>query len=166
VKHEAILGLGGNVGDALATVERAVEMLCDDKEIVLRSKSSAYLTPAWGDKNQPSFINMCIAVLTNLDPRALLMRTGEVEAALGRDRKKETRWGPRTIDIDILSYDDLVLDEPDLVLPHPYMFERAFVLMPLFEIMPDRVIGGRSIRDALGRLDTRGVDRLTGHPGS
>ena len=88
-------------------------------------------------------------------PRDLLARAQEVERALGRDRAHEKRWGPRTADIDILAYDDLTIDELGLTLPHPRLFERAFVLVPLAEIAPDRVIGGRSVREAAAAVDTR-----------
>ena len=91
---------------------------------------------------------------------ALLDRAHEVERAFGRDRHSETRWGPRTLDIDILAYDDMVLDEPMLTLPHPRLFERAFVLVPLVEIAPDAAIGGRSLAEALDRLDRSGIERL------
>ena len=106
---------------------------------------------------------MCLAVETALSPRALLERMQAVEKALGRDRSNEVRWGPRPIDIDLLAYDDVVLDEPELTLPHPRMFERAFVLVPLAEIAPDRVIGGTRVRDALANLDTSGIRLLPPH---
>jgi 2-amino-4-hydroxy-6-hydroxymethyldihydropteridine diphosphokinase len=157
---EALLGLGGNVGDVRATLKRAVALLADDKGIVLRARSSDYATPPWGVTEQPPFVNLAIQVETVLAPRALLARALEVERALGRDRAHETRWGPRTIDIDLIAYDDLVLDEPGLILPHPRLFERAFVLVPLAEIVPDRVIAGIRIADARSRIDTQGIARL------
>jgi len=83
-----------------------------------------------------------------------------VERALGRQRAKDRRWGPRTADLDILAYDDVTLDEPGLTLPHPRLFERGFVLVPLNEIAPDRLIGGVRVRDALARIDTTGIERL------
>jgi 2-amino-4-hydroxy-6-hydroxymethyldihydropteridine diphosphokinase len=83
-----------------------------------------------------------------------------VERILGRVRAKERRWGPRTADLDILAYDDVILDSPGLTLPHPRLFERAFVLVPLAEIAPDRVIGGVRVRDALARVDAIGVERF------
>jgi 2-amino-4-hydroxy-6-hydroxymethyldihydropteridine diphosphokinase len=93
-------------------------------------------------------------------PRALLDRALAVERTLGRDRSREQRWGPRSIDIDLLAYDDVALDEPGLTLPHPRLLERAFVLVPLAEIVPDRIVAGVRVRDALARLDTRGIERL------
>ena len=157
---EALLGLGGNVGDVRATLDRAVTLLADNKAVILRARSSDYATPPWGVTDQPPFINLAILVETTLAPRALLQRALEVERALGRDRAREARWGPRRIDIDLIAYDDLVLDEPDLTLPHPRLFERAFVLVPLAEIAPDRTIAGRKIKDALADIDAAGIERL------
>jgi 2-amino-4-hydroxy-6-hydroxymethyldihydropteridine diphosphokinase len=87
-----------------------------------------------------------------------------VEHSLGRERAKERRWGPRTVDIDLLAYDDVALDEPDLTLPHPRLFERAFMLVPLAEIAPERRIAGRQIRQALRQLDASGVEKLPPRP--
>ena len=83
-----------------------------------------------------------------------------VEHALGRRREQERRWGPRPVDIDLLAYDDVILTAPDLILPHPRLFERAFVLLPLAEIAPERVIAGRRVREALGRVDVAGIEKL------
>lgn len=157
---EALLALGGNVGDSRAILARAVAMLCDGKDVRLKARSSDYRTPAWGVEDQPPFVNLCIAVETALAPRALLERAQAVERALGRDRTEERRWGPRTADIDLIAYDDLTLDQPGLTLPHPLLFERAFVLVPLSEIAPDRVIAGRRVRDGVDRIDTAGIERL------
>jgi 2-amino-4-hydroxy-6-hydroxymethyldihydropteridine diphosphokinase len=157
---EAFLGLGGNVGDSRATLNRAVGLLTDGGDIKLVARSSDYQTPPWGMENQAPFVNLCLAVETALTPHHLLERIHGVERELGRNRTNETRWGPRTCDIDILAYDDLVLNDPDLVLPHPRMFERGFVLLPLAEIAPDAVIGGRSVKDAVSRVDTAGIVRL------
>jgi 2-amino-4-hydroxy-6-hydroxymethyldihydropteridine diphosphokinase len=157
---EALLGLGGNVGDVRATLDRAIALLADNKDIILRARSSDYATPPWGVTNQPPFVNLAIQVETTLPPRALLKRALEVERAFGRDRARETRWGPRTIDIDLIAYDDLVIDEPELALPHPRLFERAFVLVPLAEIVPDRVIAGRRVKDAADAVDKGGIARL------
>jgi 2-amino-4-hydroxy-6-hydroxymethyldihydropteridine diphosphokinase len=157
---DALLGLGGNVGDVRTALDKALTLFADDKDIILRARSSDYATPPWGVRDQPPFINLAILVETVLTPRALLERALEVERALGRDRARETRWGPRTIDIDLIAYDDLVLDEPDLTLPHPRLFERAFVLVPLAEIAPDRMIAGRKIKDVLAAIDAAGIERI------
>jgi 2-amino-4-hydroxy-6-hydroxymethyldihydropteridine diphosphokinase len=157
---EALLALGGNLGDVRATFERAITTLCADGAVRLVARSSDFRTPPWGVTDQPAFINAAIIVATSLEPHALLTRVQNVERALGRDRTKERRWGPRPIDIDILAYDDVVLREPDLTLPHPHLFERAFVLLPLAEIAADRVIAGRRVGDALAGADITGIDKL------
>lgn len=157
---EVLLGLGGNVGDVRATLDEAVALFADGKDVVLLARSSDYRTPPWGVADQPPFINLAVAVETGLSPRALLERALNVERALDRDRSREQRWGPRTIDIDLLVYDDLQVDEPGLTLPHPRLFERAFVLVPLSEIMPDRLIAGRKLKDALAQLDASGIEKL------
>jgi 2-amino-4-hydroxy-6-hydroxymethyldihydropteridine diphosphokinase len=158
---EALIGLGGNVGDVRNTLDRAVALLCQENDILLRASSSDYLTPPWGVENQPPFINRCIAVGTELAPHDLLLRAQAIESALGRERAKENRWGPRPIDIDLLAYDDLTLQAPDLTLPHARLFARAFVLAPLAEIVPERIIGGLRVRDALERLDASRIERLS-----
>jgi 2-amino-4-hydroxy-6-hydroxymethyldihydropteridine diphosphokinase len=157
---EALLGFGGNVGDVRTNLARAVDALCDGREVQLVRKSADYRTPPWGVADQPPFVNLCIVAQTALPPEALLARALAVERRFGRDRTTEQRWGPRTIDIDLLAYDDLVLNGPSLTLPHPRLFERAFVLVPLAEIAPDRQVGGRRIGDALKGLDLSGIERL------
>ncbi len=150
-RAQAYLALGGNVGDSRAILDRAVAMLCDGTQVRLTARSSDYSTPPWGVENQPPFINLCIAVETTLGPHELLARAHQVERALGRDRAHETRWGPRTADIDIIAYDDLALDEDGLILPHPRLFERAFVLKPLAEIAGERVIAGPKLARGAGQ---------------
>jgi 2-amino-4-hydroxy-6-hydroxymethyldihydropteridine diphosphokinase len=157
---EALLALGGNVGDVRSTFERALTMLSEDGRVRLKKRSSDFATPPWGITEQPPFVNSCVAVETDLAPEVLLGRVQSVERALGRQRAVEPRWGPRKIDIDILTYDDLTLATPDLTLPHPRLLERAFVLVPLAEIAPDRVIAGQRVRDAVARLDTAGISRF------
>jgi len=159
----AFIALGGNVGDVRASFDRAVAMLCDGTAVRLAARSSDYRTPPWGVTDQPPFINAVIELSTSLTPRDLLARALEVERALGRERSRERRFGPRTIDLDLLAYDDLTLHGADLTLPHPQLFERAFVLVPLVEIAPDRVIAGIALRDALARLDATGIEKLAAH---
>ena len=118
--------------------------------------------PTLGRHDQPPFINAVIAVSTTLGPHALLTRAQTCERSLGRDRAREQHWGPRPIDLDILAYDDLVLDDATLTLPHRHLFERAFVLVPLAEIAPDRVIAGIRLSDAVKRVD---VAASRGYPG-
>jgi 2-amino-4-hydroxy-6-hydroxymethyldihydropteridine diphosphokinase len=157
---EVLIALGGNVGDVRATLDRAVELLCDGNDIRLIARSSDYRTPPWGKTDQPEFVNLCIVAQTSLSPHALLERAQLVERALGRDRSKDVRWGPRPIDIDLLAYDQIEIDEPNLQLPHPRLLERGFVLVPLAEIAPDRVVSGTKIGDAVKRVDTSGITVL------
>ena len=157
---EALVALGGNVGDVRTTLRKAVEIFCDGDEVWLRKRSSDYKTPPWGVTDQPPFINAAISVGTGLEPRALLARAHAVERIFGRNRENEERWGPRTLDIDLIAYNDLTLNEPDLILPHPRLFERGFVLVPLAEIVPDRVIGRTLVKDAVQIADKTGIERL------
>lgn len=156
----AYLALGGNVGNSRAILDRAVALLCDGEDTRLLARSADYRTPPWGVTEQPPFVNLCIAVETRFAPRQLLERAQEVERALGRDRTREQRWGPRTADIDIIAYDDVSLGDGDLILPHPRLFERAFVLIPLAEIAPDLVIAGTSVADAAARLAHETIEKL------
>jgi len=156
----AWLALGGNVGDSRTILDRAVTLLCDSVTVRLTARSSDYRTPPWGFKYQPPFINLCVAVETTLGPRELLAHAQAVELQLGRDRAHEKRWGPRTADIDIIAYGNLAIDELGLTVPHPRLFERAFVLLPLAEIAPDLAIGGRGVREAAAAVDTAGIERL------
>ncbi len=157
---EAFVALGGNVGDVRSTFRQAITLLCDGSAVRLTARSSDYRTPPWGVTDQPPFVNAVIGMTTSLSPHELLARAEQCERALGRDRTHERRWGPRSIDIDLLAYDALVLNDPHLILPHPHLFERAFVLVPLAEIAPERVIAGVRVRDALQRVDTSGIEKL------
>ena len=156
----ALIALGGNVGDIRATFQKAVLDICELAHAALRARSADYATRPWGDTQQPRFINACIEIEAGLDPHALLRVLHAVEAKHGRDRARETRWGPRTLDLDLIAYDDISLVEVGLTLPHPRLFERAFVLVPLAEIAPERVIAGRRVQAALAALSTEGIERL------
>ena len=155
-----LIALGGNVGDVRATFPKAIANICGMTQAALVARSSDYATPPWGEENQARFINACIEIETVLDPHALLFTLHKIEKRFGRDRAKEQRWGPRTLDLDLLAYDDAVINQPDLTLPHPRLFERAFVLVPLAEIAPDRTIAGRSVAAALAQLSIEGIERL------
>ena len=157
---EALIAMGGNLGSVRTTLDRAVTAFCDGGEVRLLARSSDYRTPPWGVTDQPAFVNLCLVVATDLAPRALLDRARRIETAFGRNRAQEQRWGPRTLDIDIIAYNQLAIDEPGLTLPHPRALDRAFVLVPLAEIAPDRKIGGVTVADALARVDTTGVEKL------
>ena len=157
---EALIALGGNVGDVRDTLDRAIAALCDGTAVRLIARSSDYCTPPWGVTDQPPFINRAIIVETALPPLDLLARAHTVERQFGRDRSREQRWGPRTLDIDLIDYKDAALDRPELTLPHPRALERAFVLVPLAEIAPDWRIAGIRIADALAKLDQAGIEKL------
>src|ERR1051325_4164353 len=159
---DVLIALGGNVGDVRATFDKAIANICGMAQAALLARSSDYATPPWGETEQDRFINACIEIETSLDPHALLFTLHRIEQKFGRDRQKEMRWGPRTLDLDLLAYDDVTLDRPELTLPHPRLFERAFVLVPLAEIVPDRLISGRKVKDALAQLSTEGIERLPG----
>ena len=153
----ATLALGSNVGDKQGNVARAIEAL-ERGGVRVVARSSDYRTEPWGPVAQDWFINACVLVETELAPRELLSLCGRVEQELGRTR--EVRWGPRTIDVDILTYDDLTIEAPDLTIPHPRLLERAFVLVPLQEIAPDLIVRGRRVADIAAAFPGQGVVRL------
>jgi 2-amino-4-hydroxy-6-hydroxymethyldihydropteridine diphosphokinase len=157
---DVLIALGGNVGDVRATFQKAIAHICGMTQGVLKARSSDYSTPPWGDEQQAPFINACIEIETGLDPHALLFTLHKIESKFGRDRARERRWGPRTLDLDLIAYDDVAMQKPELTLPHPRALERAFVLVPLAEIVPDRVLAGQSVASALARLSTEGIRRL------
>jgi 2-amino-4-hydroxy-6-hydroxymethyldihydropteridine diphosphokinase len=156
----ALIALGGNVGDVRATFRNAIANIRGMAQAALLARSSDYLTPPWGEEAQARFVNACIEIDTALDPHALLFVLHKIERKFGREREKERRWGPRTLDLDLIAYDDVTIDKPELTLPHPRLFERAFVLVPLAEIAPDRRIRGRRIKDALADVSTANIERL------
>ena len=149
-RASVVFSLGGNVGEKARAIRRALNALGGEPEIELIAASRLYRTPPWGKTDQDSFVNACALALTSLAPGALLDRVKRLEVELGRAPAE--RWGPRVIDIDIIAYDDATIDSSGLILPHPELFNRAFVLVPLAEIAPDRTIGGRRIGDAAGSL--------------
>ena len=130
------LSLGSNLGDREGNLERAIELL-QERGLLLRKRSSLYETEPWGRTDQPLFLNMALEIETALEPRALLSELQRVEVQAGR--KKTYRWGPRTVDLDILLYNHIILNEEALKIPHPFMHEREYVLKPLDEIAPDAV---------------------------
>lgn len=143
------VGLGANLGDAKASVLAAIAVLdLLPKTRVLRA-SKLYRTPAWGQIEQPDFINAVVLLETGLGARALLDRLLAIERDFGRVRATGERWGPRTLDLDLLLFGDDVIDEPGLQVPHPHLHERAFALLPLTEIAPCMAIPGAGIVGAL-----------------
>jgi 2-amino-4-hydroxy-6-hydroxymethyldihydropteridine diphosphokinase len=157
-KVRAYLGLGGNLGDPQAAMAAALTMLDTTDDITVACVSSLYRTPPWGLVDQPDFLNAVAEIETRLAPRPLLDACLAAERALKRVRNE--RWGPRAIDIDVLIYGGLSVHEDGLTVPHPRIAERAFVLVPLLEIAPHRMIEGRPLDAALQTLDVGGIERL------
>jgi 2-amino-4-hydroxy-6-hydroxymethyldihydropteridine diphosphokinase len=139
----AYVGLGSNLGDREGTVRRAVELLGEAEGIDVAAVSTLRETEPWGPVEQPPYLNGVAAVETELEPRALLDVLRDVERRLGRVRAAGERWGPRTVDLDLLLFGVLVVAEPGLSVPHPRLHERRFVLEPLAELAPGAVVPGR-----------------------
>jgi 2-amino-4-hydroxy-6-hydroxymethyldihydropteridine diphosphokinase len=151
----AYVGLGANLGDREDTIRRAVALVDELGGVLVVGVSSLRETEPWGPVEQPRYLNGAVAVETDLPPRELLDALLDVERGLGRARDDEERWGPRTIDLDLLLYGDLVLDEPGLDVPHPRLHERRFALEPLAELAPDALLPGRgTVAELLRALDT------------
>jgi 2-amino-4-hydroxy-6-hydroxymethyldihydropteridine diphosphokinase len=131
--NTAYLSLGSNEGDRQLWLQKAMELLAHDCGTTV-SKSSLYETAAWGITTQPDFLNMALQLQTTLTPSQLITAILNIETSLGRQRT--IKWGPRIIDIDILFYNDVVLQTPDLTIPHPFLQDRRFILAPLAEIAP------------------------------
>ncbi|WP_281409278.1 2-amino-4-hydroxy-6-hydroxymethyldihydropteridine diphosphokinase [Chelativorans sp. Marseille-P2723] len=155
----AFLGLGGNVGEPEKTMAAALRALDSHDRVRVVQASSLYRTPPWGKLDQPDFLNAAAEIATGLKPQELLALCLDTERALKRERVE--RWGPRNIDIDILTYGDRRIDGSGLEIPHPRMLARAFVLLPLAEIAPRLILGGRPIEAHLSALDSSGVERLS-----
>lgn len=153
---DAIVALGSNIGDIRANMARALALLETGGDVRVVARSRDFKTPPWGKTDQPWFANACAGVATSLGPRALLERCLEVERQLGRVRTE--KWGPRIIDLDVLVHHAGDVAEEDLVLPHPRITERAFVLAPLADIAPELVLAGRTVREWLARVDCTGVE--------
>jgi 2-amino-4-hydroxy-6-hydroxymethyldihydropteridine diphosphokinase len=146
----AYVGLGSNLGDREALIRRAAEAIGAVRLSTIRE------TEPWGLEEQPPYLNAVAEVETSLSPRRLLDRLLDVERQLGRERAGP-RWGPRTIDLDLLLYGGQVIDEPGLRVPHPYLLERRFVLEPLAELIPaQRIPGNGTVSEALAGLQSAG----------
>lgn len=157
------VALGANLGDPVTQLRRALSELAQLPDTRLTAHSSLYLSKPVGFLDQPDYVNAVAALRTKLTPRVLLDRLLEIETRHGRSRAFKN--APRTLDLDLLLYDGLVMHEPGLTLPHPRMLERAFVLAPLAEIAPDCAIPGQgSARENLAKLDAEGLTRLPEPP--
>lgn len=156
----AYLSLGSNLGNREETLRKAVRRLAAVDGVKKLTVSSLYETEPWGKKEQPSFLNIAVSLQTTLTPEELLALAQAVETELGRVRHE--RWGPRTIDVDILLIEGVERKTPTLTLPHPYMTERAFVLVPLAEIASDLVVMGRTVEVWKKSADDGNVIRVAG----
>jgi 2-amino-4-hydroxy-6-hydroxymethyldihydropteridine diphosphokinase len=149
-----VLSIGSNVGDRLGYLQSTV----DDLRSELVAVSPVYQTPPWGGIEQDDFLNAVLIAKADLAPFDWLRRAQQLERAAARLR--EVRWGPRTLDVDIVAIDDLSSDEPELTLPHPRAHERAFVLVPWADVEPDAILPGYGpVRDLLRGLNTTGITR-------
>jgi 2-amino-4-hydroxy-6-hydroxymethyldihydropteridine diphosphokinase len=157
-EHIVYLALGTNLGDRLSNLKQAIAALTPQLEV--KAKSQVYETPPWGFEDQPKFLNQVIKANTYLDPEPLLKHLKRLEVALGR--KESFPNGPRLIDMDILFYDDLVMEKPSLVLPHPRLHERGFVLLPLLEIAPNLVhpVRKQSVREMAEMCSMTGIEKF------
>ncbi|HEY5730103.1 MAG TPA: 2-amino-4-hydroxy-6-hydroxymethyldihydropteridine diphosphokinase [Anaerolineales bacterium] len=155
INHTVYLSLGTNLGDRAANLKQAVRSL--PPQMRVKKKSEVYETPPWGYTEQEAFLNQVVMVTTYLEPEPLLKHLKRLEVALGR--KATFRYGPRLIDMDILFFDDLVIESPSLVIPHPNMHERGFVLLPMMDIAPDHMhpVTKKSIREMIALCNTEGV---------
>jgi 2-amino-4-hydroxy-6-hydroxymethyldihydropteridine diphosphokinase len=135
--QRVVLGLGANLGERGQTIERAIATISTWPDVTFVARSPLYVTPPAGGPPQPDYWNGAVLVLTSNDVRTLLDRALELERVLGRIRPDPIRWGPRTIDIDVLWADNQIIDEPGLTVPHPRLGERVFALRPLLDVVPD-----------------------------
>jgi 2-amino-4-hydroxy-6-hydroxymethyldihydropteridine diphosphokinase len=161
VSTVAVVGLGANLGDAEASVHGAIVMLDLLPATRLLRASKLYRTPAWGQTKQPDFINAVVVLETGLGARALLDRLLAIELDCGRIRTAGERWGPRTLDLDLLLFGDEVIDEHGLQVPHPHLHERAFVMLPLAEIAPELPIPGiGTVGELAATMASDGIEAL------
>jgi len=161
VKHprRIVLGLGANLGDRMRTIERAILAISTWPDVTVIDRSPLYVTPPFGGPPQPDYINGAVLVSTSCDVRIVLDRALELERLLGRTRPDPVRWGPRTIDIDILWVDGQVIDEPYLTVPHPRLHERVFALRPLLDVARDAAHPTTGVRYADLPMATRPIVR-------
>ena len=154
------LGLGGNIGDVQQAMADALQSLDAMDQVAVEQVSSVYKTPPWGLEDQTWFLNCCAGISCSLTPEQLLEACQQVERQGKRERI--VRWGPRTIDVDILIFGGIEQIEQRLTIPHPRMQERAFVLTPLAEIAPDLLLQDRSISDWENSIEGEGIERVPG----
>jgi 2-amino-4-hydroxy-6-hydroxymethyldihydropteridine diphosphokinase len=151
IAFDALIGIGSNVGDKAENIARAVSLLTADGAVRLVKASGLYRSPPWGILDQDWFVNAAAAVATAVTAHELLRRCLAVEDEMGRVRRQ--KWGPRLVDVDVLTYRAQTIDTPDLKVPHPFIEQRPFVLVPLLEIAPGERIRGRTVRDLARAID-------------
>lgn len=154
--ERVFIALGGNLGDPEKTMAEALANFTRSGESKIVSVSSLYSTPPWGKTNQPDFLNAVAEIRTTLEPRELLTLCLSIEKSFLRERRE--RWGPRTIDLDIIAYGDRRISEPGLEIPHPQLEKRAFVLVPLSEIADDFKIRGARVKELAMAVDNAGIN--------
>jgi len=157
--RQANLGLGGNIGDPATNMAAALKLMDVRPDCRIVTVSRLFRTPPWGKTDQDWFFNACALIETTLEPDALLDLCLGLEKEMNRVRIE--RWGPRTLDIDILTYEGVTSDAERLLLPHPRIAERAFVLIPLCDYAPETVIGMQSARDLLTKVDAGGIEPVS-----
>ncbi|MBK9924313.1 MAG: 2-amino-4-hydroxy-6-hydroxymethyldihydropteridine diphosphokinase [Anaerolineales bacterium] len=158
MNHTVYLSLGSNLGNRSANLKEAISSLSPQMEV--KKKSSVYETPPWGYTEQEKFLNQVLMAKTYLDPEPLLKHLKRLEVALGR--KATFRYGPRLIDIDIIFYDELVIETPSLTIPHPQLPERGFVLLPMMDIAPDLIhpVNKKSIREMMAACNAGEIKKF------
>jgi len=155
--HIVYLSLGTNIGNRASNLKWALSLL--PPQMTVKAKSKVYETPPWGYTDQDNFLNQAVEATTYLEPKPLLKHIKRLETAMGREAS--FRYGPRLIDIDILFYDDEIIETPSVVIPHPHLHERGFVLLPLMDIAPDLIhpVQQKSIREMAAFCDTNGIEQ-------
>ncbi|SMC80898.1 2-amino-4-hydroxy-6-hydroxymethyldihydropteridine diphosphokinase [Rhizobium sp. RU36D] len=154
----ATLGLGGNIGDPVSAMARALTTIDGREDCRVTAVSRLYRTPPWGKTDQADFFNSCALIKTRLEPQALLRLCLDIERDMKRVR--DERWGPRTIDIDVLTYGEIEFAADDLQIPHPRMLQRGFVLMPLADIGREIVVQGKTVAAWLEEADVKGIETV------
>ena len=151
--YDALIGIGSNVGDKAANIGRATGLLWADGAVLLVSQSRLFRSAPWGILEQDWFVNGAVAVATDVTPHELLRRCLAVEDEMGRVRT--VKWGPRLVDVDVLTFRGETIDTADLKVPHPLIEQRSFVLVPLLDIAADEMVRGRTVREHAAAIDTR-----------
>lgn len=152
---DAILGLGSNVGNKVANIDDAIARLAVSDDVRINARSQNYRSAPWGVLDQDWFVNACVSITTKFTPHELLAHCQSVERDMGRVR--DQRWGPRVIDVDILTYGTMKIDDPNLIVPHPLIAQRGFVLVPLRDVAPNFHMNGQSISQMIDAMNVTDI---------